>query len=747
MNLRKMLLAGSVSSLCLVSFVPMVRAAEPVLLAQAERSGSLERQARAAARAAEAAAARAAEAEEAARAAAERAAAGGATDEDFRIAEERAAQAEAARREAEEAAARAEELAAAARAGGGGNARESVDAESGERSGERGQARRERAREAGSEAESSEAAREPADPRADEAIETTVDDDPPANARDQRRRERRSEERRQQAAEPQAEEPADDRPANARDQRRREREERRQAAEPDAEEPVDDAGEQAIETAPADDRPADAREERRRERERRQVAEPDAEEPVDDAGEQAIETAPADGRPADAREERRRERERRQAEEPGRPSAPVAEPAPEMAPPARDRAGQASPGLRQRAEEREERRRERERRRAEQQPEVPAAPVPPSASPVEQQIGVQRGAEQLRELRRLREKLERERERIEALQDAAEPDSATSDGRRDPGDRRAARERDGAGSTQAERRRERREEAGDRGEVVQRQGGRLVIRLGDQFIIEADRDDRLLSRARDVDVEDIGNGRTRTTVYRPNGVRIVTVKDRFGDIVTRSRVMSNGEVVMLIDNRQAEDGRPWRERRRPYVEIEPLPPLVLRIPEEQYIVETGRASRRQVEEALIAPPVERVERRYTLDEVRYSDRLRDKVRRVDLDTITFATGSAVVSLDQLDALDSVGLALEELIASNPDEIFLIEGHTDAVGSNASNLLLSDLRAEAVAVALSEDFDIPPENLVTQGYGEEQLKIPTEAAERENRRVAIRRITPLLRAER
>ena len=42
-----------------------------------------------------------------------------------------------------------------------------------------------------------------------------------------------------------------------------------------------------------------------------------------------------------------------------------------------------------------------------------------------------------------------------------------------------------------------------------------------------------------------------------------------------------------------------------------------------------QASRREIEEALAAPPVEEVERAYTLDEVRYSDRLRDKVRRVE----------------------------------------------------------------------------------------------------------------------
>jgi outer membrane protein OmpA-like peptidoglycan-associated protein len=49
----------------------------------------------------------------------------------------------------------------------------------------------------------------------------------------------------------------------------------------------------------------------------------------------------------------------------------------------------------------------------------------------------------------------------------------------------------------------------------------------------------------------------------------------------------------------------------------------------------------------------------------------------------------------------------------------------------------------VAGVLSDDFGIPPENLVTQGYGEEYLKVDTDGPNRENRRVAIRRITPLV----
>ena len=76
-------------------------------------------------------------------------------------------------------------------------------------------------------------------------------------------------------------------------------------------------------------------------------------------------------------------------------------------------------------------------------------------------------------------------------------------------------------------------------------------------------------------------------------------------------------------------------------------------------------------------------------------------------------------------------------------MFLIEGHTDAVGTEEDNLSLSDRRAEAVAVALTEQFQIPPENLTTQGYGEQQLKVPVQGPEEQNRRVTVRRITPLL----
>ncbi|MGY6633187.1 MAG: OmpA family protein [Alkalilacustris sp.] len=117
---------------------------------------------------------------------------------------------------------------------------------------------------------------------------------------------------------------------------------------------------------------------------------------------------------------------------------------------------------------------------------------------------------------------------------------------------------------------------------------------------------------------------------------------------------------------------------------------------------------------------------------------------MNLEAVTFATNSAAVQPSQADRLRQVGLLIRDLVAENRTELFLIEGHTDAVGNAGYNLPLSDRRAESVALALTEYFGVPAENMVIQGYGESFLRIATQEAERLNRRVAVRRITTLVR---
>jgi hypothetical protein len=55
----------------------------------------------------------------------------------------------------------------------------------------------------------------------------------------------------------------------------------------------------------------------------------------------------------------------------------------------------------------------------------------------------------------------------------------------------------------------------------------------------------------------------------------------------------------------------------------------VRIPREQYIVDYDRSSDDDLYQALSAPPVEELERSYSLEEVRFNHELRQRMRRVD----------------------------------------------------------------------------------------------------------------------
>jgi outer membrane protein OmpA-like peptidoglycan-associated protein len=275
--------------------------------------------------------------------------------------------------------------------------------------------------------------------------------------------------------------------------------------------------------------------------------------------------------------------------------------------------------------------------------------------------------------------------------------------------------------------------------IINRTDNRTVIEVDNRTIVRSDDRRRLRTGADEVYYERLRGGRIREVVVRPNGVQLVTITNRWGDVVQRSRIMPDGREYVLFYDRANTDGS-----RQPFIDPgRDLPPLRLNIPIEDYILDATQANPSAFLNFLLEPPVERVERLYSIDEVRSSARLRDKVRRVDLDSLTFDTGKATISPDQIDRLSKVATAMTEILERNPAETFLIEGHTDAIGSDQSNLVLSDQRADTIAVALTTVFGIPPENLVTQGYGERYLKIKTQEAERLNRRVTIRRITPLV----
>lgn len=322
---------------------------------------------------------------------------------------------------------------------------------------------------------------------------------------------------------------------------------------------------------------------------------------------------------------------------------------------------------------------------------------------------------------------------------AGPPPSAAEAGRRDaqpqvPGARRLDQIR-GA-------RVERKEDAGRR-TVVTEPGGRVIVKQDNRVVIQHNEAARF-ARLPNAETKQRGDGISETVYVRPGGIRIVTEVDGGGRLVRRYRRLPDGREDILIDNRDF-----WR---RAAVGVGVgvglaialnLPPPRVTLPRERYIVEYDRASDDDLYETLTAPPVDALDRIYSLEEVRYSHELRERMRRVDLDTVTFDFGAFDVSPEQFSRLERIAHVMQRILDRHPDEVFLIEGHTDAVGSEFDNLSLSDRRAEAVAQVLTDIFKIPPENLVTQGYGEQFLKVHTQEAERANRRVAVRRITPLM----
>jgi outer membrane protein OmpA-like peptidoglycan-associated protein len=265
---------------------------------------------------------------------------------------------------------------------------------------------------------------------------------------------------------------------------------------------------------------------------------------------------------------------------------------------------------------------------------------------------------------------------------------------------------------------------------------RTIIREGGHDFIRHDEADRFRFNAREVNVERHGNN-TVTVVVRPDGARIVTEVDDSGRLLRRVRRDAAGREVILIDNSFEPRGPGYAGF---FVE---LPPPVIRVPRELYIREAARASAEDIYLTLMAPPVDRIERHYALDEIRYSEPLRARMPRVDIDTVNFESGSWEITPDQSERLAFVAQGIMRAIQRNPREVFLVEGYTDATGNDVDNLSLSDRRAESVAVMLTNQFGVPAENLTTQGYGKQFLKIPTDGPERANRRVAVRRITPLL----
>jgi outer membrane protein OmpA-like peptidoglycan-associated protein len=294
--------------------------------------------------------------------------------------------------------------------------------------------------------------------------------------------------------------------------------------------------------------------------------------------------------------------------------------------------------------------------------------------------------------------------------------------------------------------------------IIEEPGTRTIFKQNNRIVIQHDENERLRKVAPNARFQKGAGGMNVSIVDRPGNIKIYTETDANGQLLRRYRRGPDGRETIIIDNRRKRRGGGKDVATGVGIglgvvagaailnALVDVPEPRVRIPRDKYIVDYDGASEDDVYDALSAPPIDEYSDRYTLDEVRATARLRDRMRRVDLDDINFEFGSWDVDPSEYHKLARIARAMERVINRNPNEVFLIEGYTDAVGSEEDNLSLSDRRAESVAEVLTEQFDVPFENLTTQGYGEEFLKVQTDRAERLNRRVAVRRITPLLARE-
>ncbi len=130
---------------------------------------------------------------------------------------------------------------------------------------------------------------------------------------------------------------------------------------------------------------------------------------------------------------------------------------------------------------------------------------------------------------------------------------------------------------------------------------------------------------------------------------------------------------------------------------------------------------RQVMPAPVMAPVPMEEARHTSDQTAFGFR------------INFRFDSAVIPADAHEYLDTVGTVLH----SEPDVAIVVEGHTDAKGSDAYNMKLSERRAKAVETYLVQKHRIAVSRIRAVGRGEAE-PLTANPFDQTNRRVQFAR---------
>ncbi|MGB5557023.1 MAG: OmpA family protein [Paracoccaceae bacterium] len=110
------------------------------------------------------------------------------------------------------------------------------------------------------------------------------------------------------------------------------------------------------------------------------------------------------------------------------------------------------------------------------------------------------------------------------------------------------------------------------------------------------------------------------------------------------------------------------------------------------------------------------------------------VGRLSLEDLTFATGSSELSEGVYPSL----ARLAAYLLANPDKTVALVGHTDAEGSLAGNIALSQRRAASVLERLVSVYGVPRRQMEAEGVGylAPRMSNLTEEGRRKNRRVEV-----------
>ncbi len=108
--------------------------------------------------------------------------------------------------------------------------------------------------------------------------------------------------------------------------------------------------------------------------------------------------------------------------------------------------------------------------------------------------------------------------------------------------------------------------------------------------------------------------------------------------------------------------------------------------------------------------------------------------RVATQGILFDSGSDKIRPESTPTLKEIGKMLKD----HADLKILIEGHTDNVGDDASNMSLSERRAAAVSAHLTANYGVDAARLQSKGFGETKPVAGNDTAEgrQNNRRVEL-----------